>query len=383
MKYEAYIDKIIQMYLEGASKVAIAKALIAEGFLDSNSNVDAVRKGVSRVLSKVDVEKDHSGLYKEATDVGIDPNHIDHYWYKGKYYSIHSKIPSGTPTLTWDEVADKVCEKMRGHAAAPKEKVSFVPNNGEAHLLVIDAADIHIGKLSSEYETGESYDNDKAVQMALEGIFSVVESAVVYNIDHIAFIIGNDILHVDNPRNTTTSGTPQDVSSMWYESFNTALDMYIKVLDFLSEIAEVTVVYNPSNHDYTSGFFLCQALKAWFNKYENIRWIDDMKHRKYFRYHNSLIGTTHGDGAKTDDLPILMAVECPEFNECDFRYFYTHHKHHKVAKDYIGVTIESVRSVSSADSWHHRNGYQHAAKSVEGFVHSKTKGQVARITRNF
>ncbi len=44
-----------------------------------------------------------------------------------------------------------------------------------------------------------------------------------------------------------------------------------------------------------------------------------------------------------------------------------HHVHHKLSKDYQGVTVESLRSASGTDSWHHRNGYQHAPKAIEGF----------------
>jgi len=46
------------------------------------------------------------------------------------------------------------------------------------------------------------------------------------------------------------------------------------------------------------------------------------------------------------------------------------------------VTVESLRSPSPADSWHHRNGYISTA-AVEAFVHSKKHGQVARLTHNF
>ena len=54
-----------------------------------------------------------------------------------------------------------------------------------------------------------------------------------------------------------------------------------------------------------------------------------ISHRKYFKYGSSLIGTTHGDGAKTNDLPLLMAQESNEWANTKHRYFYTHHVHHK------------------------------------------------------
>ena len=53
-------------------------------------------------------------------------------------------------------------------------------------------------------------------------------------------------------------------------------------------------------------------------------------------------------------------------------------------KDYHGITVESLRSPSGSDSWHHRKGYGVGGiKAVEGFIHSKDHGQVARLTHIF
>ena len=197
-------------------------------------------------------------------------------------------------------------------------------------------------------------------------------------------IIGNDILHIDTPRRTTTSGTPQDTDGMWYENFLNAKKLYVDVIESLLTVADVHVTYNPSNHDYTNGFFLADVISSWFRKCKNVTFDVSIKHRKYFSYGQNLIGTTHGDGAKVQDLPLLMAVEAnKEWSKSKHRYVYTHHVHHKNAKDYAGVTVESLRSPSGTDSWHHRNGYQHNPKAVEGFLHHPKFGQVARLTHIF
>jgi hypothetical protein len=46
--------------------------------------------------------------------------------------------------------------------------------------------------------------------------------------------------------------------------------------------------------------------------------------------------------------------------ETTHRYVYVHHLHHKWSKD-VFVCIEGLKS-SGTDSWHHRNGYEHAPK---------------------
>ena len=51
-------------------------------------------------------------------------------------------------------------------------------------------------------------------------------------------------------------------------------------------------------------------------------------------------------------------------------------------KDYIGASVEYLRSPSSSDSWHSRKGFC-SQKAVEGFVHEKNSGQVARLVHYF
>lgn len=116
-------------------------------------------------------------------------------------------------------------------------------------------------------------------------------------------------MHVDNPQNTTTSGTRQDVKMMWFDAFIEARKLYVEILESLLVIAPVHFVFVPSNHDYMSGFQLAQNVEAWFRNCKNITFDVSPGHRKYVAYGNSLIGFTHGDGAKEADLPDLMKTE--------------------------------------------------------------------------
>jgi hypothetical protein len=145
-----------------------------------------------------------------------------------------------------------------------------------------------------------------------------------------------------------------------------------------------------SNHDYQSGFHLAHALKAWFRNTKDVSVDAGVAHRKYYKYGSNLIGLEHGDGAKMDNLPLLMAQERADlWAATKYRYWYLHHLHHKVkhkwrdSKDFIGVTVEYLRSPSSSDSWHSRKGFTGSPKAVEAFVHEFDKGQVARLTHFF
>jgi hypothetical protein len=328
--------------------------------------------------------EDYQGVFDATDSLDIDNINVKHLWVKNKQASIFVKNPNfiEKEIANVNQLRDDLIQDLQQYA--PKFPKLERIENKESYLLVIDPADIHIGKLCSAFESGETYNNQVAVQRVLQGVTGILQKVSSFNIDKILFIGGNDILHTDNPSRTTTSGTPQDTDGMWHSNFLIAKQLYVDVLEILLGVADVHFTFNPSNHDYTNGFFLAQVIETYFKDCKNITFDTTIAHRKGFQYYNNLIGTTHGDGAKQMDLPLLMAVEFPiEWSKTKHRYIYTHHVHHKTSKDYAGITIESLRSPSGTDSWHHRNGYQHAPKAVEGFLHCKINGQIMRLTHLF
>ena len=269
----------------------------------------------------------------------------------------------------------------------PSVKIATKHNN---HLLVINPADIHIGKYANHLETGDGYNVEIACERVLEGLQGLIDKSQGFEVDRVLFCIGNDILHIDNVYNTTTAGTNQDVDGKWWEHFEIALALYVKCVEILREIAPVDVIHSMSNHDYQSGFHLAHALKSWFRNDSEVTFDISVAHRKYYKYGKNLIGLEHGDGAKMANLPLTMAQERPLlWSETTHRYWYLHHLHHKVkhkwldAKDFIGVTVEYMRSPSGTDSWHSRKGYVGVPRAVEGFLHEKDSGQVARLVHYF
>jgi hypothetical protein len=348
--------------------------------------IDKVTKEFNLTDSRLSIQRNiynwinNKGLHSECEAVGIDASKVKHYWYKGKHYSINVK-GEGDSFDHEGFKSDLLKEISKMSPTYPKfERVK----TKDAHCLVFDPADIHIGKICSSFETGEEYNMQIAVKRVREGLHGILNKSVAFNIDKIIFIAGNDILHIDNPKRTTTSGTPQDTDGMWYENFVVAKKLLVEVIETLMTIADVHVVYNPSNHDFMSGFMLLQCVEAWFTNCNQVTFDNDMKHRKYTVYGDNLIGSTHMDGAKQQDLPLLMAHEASlTWHRCKHRYIYGHHIHHKTAKDYMSVCVETLRSPSGTDSWHHRNGYQHAPKAIEGFIHHPNHGQIARLTHLF
>lgn len=294
-------------------------------------------------------------------------------------------VPKEETGFNYQLVRDGVIEEMK--QAAPKyHSFKRLPLT-EGHLQILDPADTHFGKLAHFYSTGDTYTLKDAARKVTEGFEGLLNKSQGFQTDRFLLILGNDMLHVDNAGRTTTKGTKQDTDGMWYEAFMTAKKTFVDVIGGLATLADVDVVFNPSNHDYTSGWMLFDSIASWFHNSKNINFDGDMKHRKYYRYHESLIGTTHGNGVKPASLMNYMPVEAKElWSQTTHRNWYYHHVHHynkayqAIGKDYVGGTVQSVRSLSGTDVYHDEQGYTGVPKAIESFIHSKKHGQIAQFT---
>lgn len=334
--------------------------------------------------------QDSDDLSKFLENNNINENSVDSvkFWQTQSGETRFSIVTKNKQELKLEELFDELIEDLKSY------KPSFSKfkrgDLGGDNCLVFAPSDIHVGKYASADEVDDSYNIEKAVQRVHEATEAIIDMADRFGIRKAFLVVGNDVLHTDNNRSTTTSGTPQDSDRMWHEAFVEAERMYVRVIERLAQVADVHVVFAPSNHDYITGFMLSRVLAAFFEGCEYVSFDVSIKHRKYFSYGSSLIGISHGDGAKEQDLPLLMAQESGKlWHKSTNRYWYLGHIHHKkhtkyqIAKDYPGVSVEYLRSPSGTDSWHHRNGYEHAPRAIEGFIHSPTIGQIARLTYSF
>jgi hypothetical protein len=242
-----------------------------------------------------------SVLKKECIDAKIDYNDVKHWWYKTKKLSVFVKQNQ----FDLEGLKNALVEELKVHS--PKYPTIKRTKIKDSCCLVVDIADLHINKIASNYETGNTYNSKIAVDRAKEGLKNILNYSSNFNFDKIVFVIGNDILHTDNKLSTTTKGTHQDTEKMWYEAFLIAKQLYVDCIEMLIPIADVHVMHNMSNHDNMSGWFLAQTIEAWFRNSKNVSFDITTRHRKGFHYYNQLIVTTHGDGAKEKDLGLLLA----------------------------------------------------------------------------
>jgi hypothetical protein len=373
-----YKERATELFKSGViNKAEITRVICNENNIEFSK---PLHKRIDRLVNKIINNK---GVLDECETVGIDFDKIKNYWYKGKNYSINVR-GEGYEPFKYEDFKKDFIESVS--TIAPKHikidrDTTQSPDN---HCLLIDPADIHINKLCSAFETGEEYNSQIAVQRVREGVAGILKKSSGFKIKKIILIAGNDVLNTDNLKNQTTKGTEQDTHLKWFDAFLMAKQMYIDIIATLVQVADLEIVYNVSNHDQMSGFFLMDSLFSWYNTHPQITFDRSPAHRKYTTFGKNLIGTTHGDGAKQNELPLLMCHEASNhWHHCVHRYVFTHHVHHKTSKDVMSVQIESLRSPSPADSWHHTKGYQFSPLAIEGFVFHEEYGQVARLTHLF
>jgi len=327
-------------------------------------------------------------IISEAEENGLDPATVKAGWIKNENSSLYFRNPNFENILTnQKKFKDELINEISKYA--PKYPKLKRTKSKEGHLLVIDIADLHINKYAESFLTNQEYNSNIAVERALDGTKGLLNKASGFEIDKIVFVIGNDVLNIDNSTRTTTSGTPQDTDLHWFNSFNIAKDCYVKCIEMCLSVADVDIIHCPSNHDYITGCLLAETLQAWFRNNKNITFKTSPQYRKYYQYFSNMLEFEHGHKGKMQNLPLVMAQEEPKmWSETKFRYGYLHHIHHsdvnqfKSGKDYIGVNVTYLRSPSSADLWHYENQFINLV-ACEGFIHSKEMGRVSHLTHYF
>ena len=289
---------------------------------------------------------------------------------------------------------------------APKNQKRPLPSK---NLAVFASFDVHIGKHCELIRTGREYTPEKAIKQVLEGQSALYQMVQPHGITDILFPMGNDIVHVDNNKNTTTSGTPQDNYGSVESQILMAAELYIKAIEEWSKTHNVWLCHTHSNHDRLTGWMVSQIVSAYFRNNKRVHTsVEGMsqQHRKYFVFGNSLIMFHHGEAKEEKLLGAIKAEANNGFWQSERIYCYQGHTHHKTVskrgmnteqgleKDHNALTVikagqgaknqlhvETVRSPSPSDAWHSEKLYLNMP-SIEVFLHNE-RHQFGRFTHEF
>ena len=249
-------------------------------------------------------------------------------------------------------------------------------------LTVIPMGDPHFGLRSWAMETGENFDLDIAERLTFDAVDRLCDmtpstgKALLLNL--------GDYFHADDSTNRTPrGGNVLDVDGRFAKIASIGFRAMIRCIErLLKKHGEVIVRNNPGNHDPHQAVMLNIAVGARFHDEPRVH-VDPSPSSFYFyRFGKVLIGSTHGDGAKLPDLPLIMANDVPQdWAAADHRVWHCGHFHHNQKlgqKDLTGCEVETHRTLAAGDAWHKHHGYR-AGRDMKAIVYSRKYGEVNRV----
>lgn len=256
--------------------------------------------------------------------------------------------------------------KPRGHRRA--DTVSFYP-----------LADFHVGLLAWENETGESYDTNIARTVILEAMSEIIQSTLP---SEKAVVLGlGDLLHFDGfEAKTERSGNVLDTDSRYPKVLEVAVEIVMQIIEMaLERHTEVDVQIMQGNHDNRAAIAVSLALYFAYRGNNRVKIDNKPAYQWYERYGKVMIGATHGDKTKMDQMPLLMAVDRPEdWAASTRRRVFTGHIHHERLREIGGVIVESLRSPVAKDAYHSFAGYR-AGRSVYSYTFWTDGSRMAKM----
>lgn len=248
---------------------------------------------------------------------------------------------------------DKILQAIKENK--PFHMDNYLPMEGETNLLEIPLYDMHFGV--------NDYDYYKDTQTR------VIDKISKPNVSEVVLVIGQDTLHTDNFKGTTSNFTPIqqiDVIKAWNDADRFFSEVIQRAMEFW---VKVKVVYSPGNHDQTISWAFVKMLEA---KYPQITFDTEMEQWKIHVHGESLIGFTHGDKARKNIHNVFMAIFPMELGKAKNKELHCGHLHIEEAIDRYGIMVRGLSTRNKTDEWHKQNGFVGAHKRFQLFEYSKT-----------
>jgi hypothetical protein len=312
------------------------------------------------------------GMFAEkATTLYRGDGSLDRQWVKAKFDLTKRKI-----------LFDAWIEEIRSELPRvdPTEPSLALKDLDILSAYVI--GDAHFGMMSWGEETGNDFD----LKIAEAELMAATKHLIRCSPDGREGLLVNvgDFAHTNSRKSVTPgNGNLLDSDSRYMKMVRVIMRVFRQMIrEMLLKYDHVKIICAPGNHDPDTANWIALTLAI---HYENEPRVTVDTHPGAFFYHQfgeCLIGVTHGDTCKFQDLPQIMAADMAKaWGETEHRHFFTGHIHHTKQQEYPGVFVESFNTLAPGDAWHVASGYRakrqmqrldfHARNGVFGraFVH--------------
>ncbi len=283
--------------------------------------------------------------------------------------------------IKWSELEHAITRAVRPLAGLADPTTRPSPSGNQSELISLFAlGDPHIGMLSWSQETGADFD----LKIACRELYAAVDMLTAQAPNGKIAILANlgDFFHAEDDKQLTPrGGNKLDVDSRWGKVAESGIRLMRRMIDrLLEKYEQVRVINVPGNHDPQLSRVLSMIIEAIYEREPRVIVEPNLNPYFYCRYGRTLLGFAHGDGAKMDQLPGIMAADVPQdWGQADYRYWITGHVHHQVKKEYTGCVVESFRTLAPRDMWHHSQGYR-SGQSLTAITYDPEFGEISRVT---
>ena len=298
---------------------------------------------------------------------------------------------AGSPSATWvkgqsqkgqrstQDIIDDTVEAFNQKVKFKSVSTTAPKTKSKDLLSCICIGDAHLGMLSWEEKAKEDFDlktGIKDLTLAADRIINAIPAS-----EEVFIVQLGDFYHIDDSLNQTpASKNPLDADTRYAKIIKSGIYVLRYFIEkSLTKHKRVTVRNVSGNHDPHSHVALSCALSTFYDTNKRVIIEDSTKAMYYYRFGQNLIGVTHGHQPKPDKLAGVMAVDCPEWSECEFKYCWHGHIHTKRSFEDMKVIVESFRTLAPADAWTYDSGYR-SGREIQAIVLDREYGEVERHT---
>jgi len=269
-----------------------------------------------------------------------------------------------------DQGAADLLESMREYVDDLKESITPIraippPKTTNNDLMTLyTLADFHIGMYSSQQETGEGWDIEKAkncfARWAEESLSRSPSSGEAI------FCALGDFFHYDSQKaETPRSKHMLDASGRYWEMREAARGIVVPFIEAMAKKhKKITVIFAEGNHDPFSAGWMTELLDCRFEKNPRIN-IDKSRDGYYsYRFGQNGIFFHHGHQTQKTNLDRVLAGKFQEiFFATKYRECHTGHLHNRDTFTTNLMEIHQHSTLSGKDAHESRAGYNSLRKA--------------------